>query len=133
MASKWNKQPCPLCAVGTLADGIRQCAQPYKGHTFHSKEKGAFCNHCGDGFVEFEQANEAAWLVFRSTVDAACATELANIRKKLKLTQQQAAQIAGGGKNAFSRYERGVTKPVAAVVNLFRLLDRHPELLREVR
>ena len=45
----------------------------------------------------------------------------------------QAAQLAGGGKNAFSRYERGQAKPVAAVMNLFRLLDRHPELLDELK
>lgn len=41
--------------------------------------------------------------------------------------------IAGGGHNAFSRYERGEIKPVAAVVNLFRLLDRHPDLLNELK
>ncbi|MDP2367495.1 type II toxin-antitoxin system MqsA family antitoxin [Rhodoferax sp.] len=44
----------------------------------------------------------------------------------------ESAQIAGGGKNAFSRYERGQARPMAAVVNLFRLLDRHPELLGEL-
>ncbi|MGZ8218763.1 type II toxin-antitoxin system MqsA family antitoxin [Methylomagnum sp.] len=48
-------------------------------------------------------------------------------------TQAEAAKLAGGGKNAFSRYEHGQAKPVAAVVNLFRLLDRHPELLDELR
>lgn len=133
MASKWNKQPCPVCAVGTLADGTRQSVQTYKGHTFQASSRGAFCNHCGDGFVSFDPQDEAAWLAFRSSVDAACATELASIRKKLKLTQQQAAQIAGGGKNAFSRYERGLAKPVAAVINLFRLLERRPELLQEVK
>jgi HTH-type transcriptional regulator / antitoxin MqsA len=65
-------------------------------------------------------------------VDAQLASELASIRKRLKLTQAQAAQIAGGGKNAFSRYERGQTKPMAAVVNLFKLLDKHPELVKEL-
>jgi HTH-type transcriptional regulator/antitoxin MqsA len=61
------------------------------------------------------------------------AAELAHIWKKLGLTQKEAAMIAGGGHNAFSRYERGVVKPVAAVVNLFRLLDRHPDLLSELK
>jgi HTH-type transcriptional regulator/antitoxin MqsA len=41
--------------------------------------------------------------------------------------------IAGGCHNAFSRYERCEVKPVAAVVNLFRLLDRHPDLLNELK
>lgn len=64
---------------------------------------------------------------------AELASELVRVRKKQKLTQMEAAILAGGGKNAFSRYERGQAKPVAAVVNLFRLLDRHPELLGELK
>lgn len=52
----------------------------------------------------------------RLKVDAVEAAELARIRKKLKLSQRRAAEIAGGGVNAFSRYENGKAKPVAAVV-----------------
>lgn len=133
MASKWNGQPCCLCGAGTLHDGVKTIAQEYKGHIFNSETHGAFCDHCQDGFVEFDAEEEAAWLAFRDRVDAIEAAELARIRKKLKLTQIEAAQLAGGGKNAFSRYERGQAKPVAAVVNLFRLLDRHPELLGELK
>jgi HTH-type transcriptional regulator/antitoxin MqsA len=132
MASKWNGQSCYLCGAGTLHDGIKTILQKYKGKVFSSETRGAFCDHCTDGFVEFDEKEEAAWLTFRDQVDAAEAAELARIRKKLRLTQVEAAQIAGGGKNAFSRYERGQAKPVAAVVNLFRLLDRHPELLDEL-
>ena len=117
MASKWHGQPCPLCGLGTL----------------HAKNHGAYCDHCADGMVGYDAAEEAAWLAFRNQVDAAEAAELARIRKKLKLTQLEAAHLAGGGKNAFSRYERGHTKPLAAVINLFRLLDRHPELLNDLR
>ena len=58
--------------------------------------------------------------------------ELKRIREKLDLTQQAAAKLTGGGHNAFSRYERGTAQPMPAVVNLFKLLDRHPELLREI-
>lgn len=133
MASRWNEQPCTLCGAGTLHDGVKTITQEYKGHIFSSETHGAFCDHCADGFVEFDAAEEAAWLAFRDQVDAVEAAELARIRKKLKLTQGEAAQLAGGGKNAFSRYERGQAKPVAAVVNLFRLLDRHPELLGELK
>lgn len=60
------------------------------------------------------------------------ASELESIRKRLKLTQAQAAKLTGGGKNAFSRYERGQAKPVAAVINLFKLLDKHPDLIMEL-
>jgi HTH-type transcriptional regulator/antitoxin MqsA len=58
--------------------------------------------------------------------------ELKRIRQKLDLSQQAAARLTGGGHNAFSRYERGEAQPLPAVVNLFRLLDRHPELLGEI-
>ncbi len=42
------------------------------------------------------------------------------------------SRLTGGGHNAFSRYERGEAAPLPAVVNLFRLLDKHPELLKDL-
>ncbi len=133
MKSKWHGQPCPLCGVGTLSDSTRKVEERYKGTTFILTVRGAFCNLCHDGFPEFDPKQEEAWRAFRDRIDAEESAELTRIRKKLRLTQAKAAALAGGGKNAFSRYEKGKAKPVAAVINLFRLLDRHPELLEELR
>ncbi len=58
--------------------------------------------------------------------------EIRRIRRKLGLSQVAAARLTGGGHNAFSRYERGEATPLPAVVNLFRLLDKHPELLQDL-
>lgn len=58
--------------------------------------------------------------------------EIKRIRRKLGLSQAAAARLTGGGHNAFSRYERGEATPMPAVVNLFKLLDKHPELLKEL-
>ena len=58
---------------------------------------------------------------------------IADVRKKLKLDQREAAEIFGGGVNAFSRYENGKTKPPLALVKLLKVLNRHPELLSEIR
>lgn len=132
MASKWNGKPCPLCAEGVLQDGEKPQRLEYRGRAYEYTAHGAFCDHCGDGFPDHDPREEASWQAFRDRVDAEDVAELARIRKKLKLTQQAAAKLTGGGKNAFSRYERGEAKPMPAVVNLFRLLDRHPELLREL-
>ncbi|MNF07420.1 Antitoxin MqsA [compost metagenome] len=55
------------------------------------------------------------------------------VRKKFDLDQREAGEIFGGGVNAFSRYENGKTRPPVALVKLFKLLDRHPELFEEVR
>lgn len=133
MSSKWNNQPCPLCAMGTLRDGSQEKSLDYRGHHYTSTTKGAFCDTCHDGFPCYDEQEEAAWKAFRDQVDASEAADLARIRKKLRLTQQEAARITGGGHNAFSRYERGEAKPVQAVINLFKLLDHHPDLLHELR
>ena len=58
--------------------------------------------------------------------------EIRRIRRKLGLSQVAAARLTGGGHNAFSRYERGEATPLPAVINLFRLLDKHPELLKDL-
>lgn len=58
---------------------------------------------------------------------------IANVRKKLSLDQREAAELFGGGINAFSRYENGKTKPPLALVKLFKVLERHPDLLNEIR
>ena len=55
------------------------------------------------------------------------------IRKRLGLTQTKAANIFGGGVNAFSEYERGKTQPHKSTLLLLKLLDQHPELLDEIR
>jgi HTH-type transcriptional regulator/antitoxin MqsA len=54
-------------------------------------------------------------------------------RKKLAPDQREAVEIFGGGVNVFSQYENGRTKPPLALVKLLKVLDRHPELLDEVK
>jgi HTH-type transcriptional regulator/antitoxin MqsA len=60
------------------------------------------------------------------------AAELRRIRKRLGINQEVAARLTGGGHNAFPRYETGKAAPMPAVLNLFKLLDKHPELLKEL-
>ncbi len=93
------------------------------------------CLHCHE--VEFDagEGERFADAIKRiaAEINAQESAELARIRKKLKLTQFKAARIIGGGPNAFPRYERGKSRPLPAVTNLFRLLDRHPKLLNELQ
>jgi HTH-type transcriptional regulator/antitoxin MqsA len=130
--SKWNGQACPICADGVLHDASKTVTQEYRGHHYIAQVKGAFCNKCDEAILMHNASDEASWLAFRDQVDQQVASELESIRKRLKLTQAQAAKLTGGGKNAFSRYERGQAKPVTAVINLFKLLDKHPDLIKEL-
>lgn len=90
------------------------------------------CTRCGEIVFDSESADRYAAagdelvLADRRAVGA----ELRRIRRKLGLSQADAARLAGGGHNAFSRYETGKVTPPAAVLNLFRMLDRHPDDVR---
>ena len=67
---------------------------------------------------------------------AAYAAHVRRIRKRLKLTQEEAGRIIGGGRRAFQKYESGATPPSDAAVGLIELLERHPEeieFLRSIR
>ncbi len=92
------------------------------------------CGACGE--IEFDAESARRYgaagdaLVMRERERQS--REIRRIRRKLGLSQAAAARLTGGGHNAFSRYERGEAAPLAAVVNLFRLLDKHPELLKEL-
>ncbi|WP_276120797.1 type II toxin-antitoxin system MqsA family antitoxin [Pararhizobium qamdonense] len=55
------------------------------------------------------------------------------IRTKLKLSQREAGQIFRVGESAFDKYERGLIEPSGPTIQLFRMLDRHPELVEDLR
>jgi HTH-type transcriptional regulator/antitoxin MqsA len=58
---------------------------------------------------------------------------IASIRKKLLLGQKEAGELFGGGVNAFSRYENGKAIPPVSLVQLLRVLDKHPKILAELQ
>jgi len=98
---------------------------------------GDFCPACAEVVLGASESDRygAAVKAFIKQVNAAIVDPgfVAGVRKKLALDQREAAEIFGGGVNAFSRYETGKTKPPLALVKLLRVLDRHPELLDELR
>lgn len=93
------------------------------------------CQDCGE--VEFDAASAERYAAAGDELVLAERTriskEIRRIRKRLGLSQEDAARLTGGGHNAFSRYESGKVEPLPAVVNLLRLLDKHPELLAELQ
>ncbi|WP_347556776.1 type II toxin-antitoxin system MqsA family antitoxin [Robbsia sp. KACC 23696] len=129
---------CPVCGAAELIHDTRDQTYTYKGaHTVIAAVTGDFCPACSESLLD---AAESARVMremraFSKQVNAAIVDPsfIAEVRKKLDLDQREAAEIFGGGINAFSRYENGKTKPPLALVKLFKLLDRHPDLLEEVR
>ena len=66
------------------------------------------------------------------TVKGDVSADIRRIRKSLKLTQTELSEAVGIGKVAFSRYERGETRPPSPLVKLLKLVEKHPDLLAEI-
>jgi HTH-type transcriptional regulator/antitoxin MqsA len=98
--------------------------------------QGWHCPVCGEiEFTEQEssQRYSAALAALRITANKHRAESLRAMRKKLGLRQSDAGKLFGGGVSAFSDYERGKTQPHKSTVLLLKLLNKHPELLDEVK
>ncbi len=129
---------CPICGAAELIRDTRDLPYTYKGETTTIPDvTGDFCPACDEVILDRLSGGRFSELVgaFQRQVNAAIVDPgfIVGVRKKLALNQQEAGEIFGGGVNAFSRYEKGKTKPPLALVKLFKLLDRHPELINEVR
>ena len=111
----------------------------YKGKkTVIKAVKGRYCDHpeCGEVVMDMDESvrTSRAMLEFNKRVNADLTpiALLTEVREQFSLTQQEAAKVFGGGPNAFSRYESGKTKPPVALVKLFAVLKKHPELYKEI-
>lgn len=129
---------CPNCGAATLVHDTRDLPYAYKGESTTIPAVTAdWCPACGEAVMEVDESQRVsqAMLEFNKQVNAGLVDPafIGAVRRKLRLDQREAAALFGGGVNAFSRYETGKTKPPLALVQLLRLLDRHPELLEEMR
>ena len=129
---------CPVCGAAELIHDTRDLPYIYKGETTSiSAVTADFCPACDESITDMAETERVMreMQAFNKQVNAAIVDPgfIIGVRKKLDLGQREAAEIFGGGINAFSRYENGKTKPSLALVKLLKLLDRHPDLLNEIR
>jgi HTH-type transcriptional regulator/antitoxin MqsA len=129
---------CPVCGAAELIHDTRDLPYTYKGETTTIAAVTAdFCPACGESITDLAETDRVMreMQAFGKQVNAAYLDPayIVDVRKKLDLGQREAAEIFGGGVNAFSRYENGKTRPPLALVKLLKLLDRHPDLLDEIR
>jgi HTH-type transcriptional regulator / antitoxin MqsA len=129
---------CPVCGAVELIHDTRDIPYTYKGETTSIPAvTGDFCPACAESVLDATESDRVMqeMRAFSKQVNAAIVDPkfIAAVRKKLMLDQREAAEIFGGGANAFSRYENGKTKPPLSLVKLLKVLDRHPDLLNEVK
>lgn len=129
---------CPECGASSPVHDTRDVPYVYKGQgTVIPGVSGYHCAACGEVTLDREAVDRYSELVgeFQRRVNSELVDPayILTVRRKLRLDQREAGRIFGGGDNAFSRYENGKTRPPLSTVKLLQLLDRHPELLDEVR
>ena len=129
---------CPECGAAALIHDTRDLPYSYKGEsTAIPAVTAQFCPACDESVTDMAETERVMreMQAFNKQVNSAIVDPsfIVEVRKKLDLGQREAGEIFGGGINAFSRYENGKTKPPLALVKLLKVLDRHPDLLDEVR
>ncbi|AWB72152.1 type II toxin-antitoxin system MqsA family antitoxin [Vibrio cholerae] len=107
----------------------------YKGSVLRIKVEYSLCNACGREFLSKEQImkNDRVLRDAKKVHDGLFSSkEIADARIKLGLTQEQASIVFGGGRNAFSKYERGEVSQSAAMDKLIKQALKHPIVYRDL-
>ncbi len=126
---------CPICN-GDVAYATQAISYSYRNHTTAVKQSGYYCTQCGEGFLSPKdlKATKKEMIDFQRKVDNLLTTdELKKIRKKIKLTQQDAAMLFGGGIRAFHKYETAEATQSKPLDILLRLIDSNKISLEDVR
>jgi HTH-type transcriptional regulator/antitoxin MqsA len=90
----------------------------------------------GDGVVVGEDMRvvDEALRALKERIDGVPSpTTIRRIRTKLKLSQRQAGALLKVGESAFDKYERGLVEPSGPTSQLIMLLDRHPEIVSDLK
>lgn len=115
---------CPACGEGHLHQRIESQAVEYAGHSGQLPMQLSVCDHCGSEMADAAQAlaNKRAMIAFKKQADGLLTgAEIRAYRKCMKLKQETAAALFGGGKVAFCRYENDDISQTSAMDSLLRL------------
>lgn len=125
---------CPVCG-GKLQRQTKDTIYKYKGKKIKIKQPGDYCTGCSECYLTPEdlKATRHELQDFRRKIDHfLTGKDIRKIRKRVNLTQARAAKLFGGGKNAFSKYEREEIRQPQSTDILLRLLDEGKISVNEI-
>ena len=126
---------CKICKSENIKDLCEVESISYKGTQMQVSIEYSECKDCGREFISKPQIlrNEIALRAAKKDVDGLMASDkVADARIALCLTQEQASKVFGGGRNAFSKYERGEVAQSAAMDKLIRVCLKHQDVFHEL-
>lgn len=119
-----------------LRRGVRPFVVTYKGESVTVDLPGYYPKggndgvHVGDDMTAADQALRA---LKEKLEGIPSPSTIRRVRTRLNLSQREAGTLLRVGENAFDKYERGLVEPSGPTSQLLRLLDRHPELIEDLR
>lgn len=126
---------CKFCNRDTAVEKTEKMPFNYNGKLIEYTDYFTCCRQCGEEYTTYEQATKGDNSLKEAKRQAdglLSPDEIKALRKAFALTQAQAAQVFGGGKNAFAKYERGEVRQSVAMDKLLRVVQKHPELINEL-
>ena len=135
------KQPLPntMASPDTgemVTRGVRPFEVSYKGENVTVELPGYYPAGTGDGVHigdDMAVVDEALRGLKEKIEGLPSPATIRRVRTKLNLSQREAGLLLKVGENAFDKYERGLIEPSGPTSQLLRILDRHPEMVDELR
>ena len=128
---------CPVCGAGTLTRHVGTETFEYRGQTRTIPDYVTYvCDACGESVVDAGSLKTSGRMLkdFQRKVDGLLTgQQIKEIRARLGLTQEQLADLIGGGLKSVARYESGQVCQSRGMDNLLRILDAYPETLRIIQ
>ncbi|MEX0606017.1 MAG: type II toxin-antitoxin system MqsA family antitoxin [Marinobacter sp.] len=126
---------CKACGSASVREYSSRESLRYKGRKIDFSVAFSVCDVCDDEFLTTDQirVNDRAVVAAKRNAEGLLSPEeVKTTRQALGLNQERAAQLFGGGRNAFSKYERGEVAQSVAMDRLIRVCRAHPDLLDEL-
>jgi HTH-type transcriptional regulator/antitoxin MqsA len=120
---------CDICDSVEVVDKASNEQLKYKDSSISYLLHYSVCQNCGNEFVDIDQikSNDIHIKEAKKKYDGLLsAQEIVEARSYLHLTQDDAALVFGGGKNAFSKYERNEVTQSTAMDKLIRVSLMYP-------
>lgn len=129
---------CPICGQGELETKFYGREMQHKGVNLIVENLQFDCCHeCGAELTSPEQMNHNSQIIRTAFINERervkreqnllTGVEIRQIRERLKITQKQAANIFGGGPNAFAKYEAEDVVQSVGMDKLIRLASDVPQ------
>ncbi|WP_322265795.1 type II TA system antitoxin MqsA family protein [Pseudomonas asiatica] len=132
-----SRAKCPNCGANdTLTEFTNETREfGPRGHKHTvSNLSGLRCDFCDEVIYSEESISDISSIIDELAIRRN-ANLVRHVRKDvLNLTQKDAVNLlSGGGHNAFSRYEKGLTPVPKPLMVLIKLLEKNPNLLDDIK